>query len=384
MTRGNGIVRKDGATEYLDMGAVHFRRIELVASLSEHVGYKAGLALTRERLASLLDPNIEDGLVIGDDNDMLRVRAEEYDEYLCKLLYEVGNIRSPDSMPSIFGLYRKFEKDKRLFPIYLAVQDLFNRYCEECYNSDAGPIDGNKFVELALAQFGPDGLDVAIAIAECVVEDMHKSSLADMRRVDWRDVADLEALFRSESLKTPHGEFFDQRFIDYLSRNFGTIDQINWRKFEGLTCEFFHRLGLYVEIGKGRDDGNIDARIWQKKNARKRPPLILVQCKREKDAVGKVVVKALYADVEFEKAKLGLIVTSSALEPGARKVCLARSYPVREANRDTLKTWIAAMRTPYSGIFLGERLLRDRRLQFHRLGHVLEHRLLLLLPIVLS
>lgn len=335
------------------MGAIHFRRIEFVASLSEHVGYKAGLALTRERMAELLDQE-QDGLVLGNDDTTLRVRSEAYGEYLCKLLYAVGNISSPDSMPSIFSLYRKFEKDKRLLPIYLAVQEMFIRYCEESYETGTEPIDLNKFVELAKSRHGKEGEYVALIIVQCVVNDMHKSFLGNMRRIEWKDVADLETLFRSENLKTLHGEFFDQRFVDFLSHNFDAIEKINWRKFEGLTCEFFHRLGLHVEIGKGRDDGNVDARIWQKGRAKNKPPLILVQCKREKEAVGKVVVKALYADVEYEKAKLGLIVTSSALEPGARKVCLARSYPILEANRDTLKSWVGAMRTPYSGVFLGE------------------------------
>src|SRR5437667_10838594 len=122
------------------MGAMHFRRIELVASLSEHVGYKAGLALTRERMAELLDQE-RDGLILSDDDTMLRVRSEAYGEHLCKLLYAVGNISSPDSMQSIFGLHRRFEKDRRLFPVYLAVQELFNRFCEESCQASTGPID---------------------------------------------------------------------------------------------------------------------------------------------------------------------------------------------------------------------------------------------------
>lgn len=335
------------------MGAMYFRRIEFVTSLSEHVGYKAGLALTRERIAELLDKD-QDRLVAGDDSAMLRVRSEEYADYLCKLLHAVGNISSPDSMPSVFGLYRKFERNPRLLPVYLAVQESFNRFCGESNEARTGPIDLNIFVERAKSQHGTEGEYVALTIVQCVVDDMHKSFLGNMRRIEWKDVADLEALFRSENLGSAHGEFFDQRFVDFLSHNFDAIKKINWRKFEGLTCEFFHRLGLYVEIGKGRDDDSVDARIWQKGKAKNEPPLILVQCKREKEAVGKVVVKALYADVKHEKAQLGLIVTSSAIAPGARKVCLARSYPIHEANRDTLRIWIAAMRTPYAGVFLGE------------------------------
>ena len=48
------------------------------------------------------------------------------------------------------------------------------------------------------------------------------------------------------------------------------------------------------------------------------------QCKRQKEKVGKVVVKALWADVQHEKASPGLIVTTSRLSPGAKEVCAAR------------------------------------------------------------
>jgi hypothetical protein len=35
------------------MGSLHFRRIELVTSLNELVGYKAGVALNREQMNAL-------------------------------------------------------------------------------------------------------------------------------------------------------------------------------------------------------------------------------------------------------------------------------------------------------------------------------------------
>lgn len=112
------------------------------------------------------------------------------------------------------------------------------------------------------------------------------------RETEWRDVTQLNELFSSENLATLHGTYFDQRFVDFLSRNFASIDQINWRKFEGLTCEFFDQIGFHVEIGEGRDDDNIDARVWARPENVEGPPLIMVQCKREKQKVEKVVVKA--------------------------------------------------------------------------------------------
>jgi restriction system protein len=113
-------------------------------------------------------------------------------------------------------------------------------------------------------------------------------------------------------------------------------------------------VGCHVEIGEGRNDEGIDGRVWPSKEDRSQPPLVLVQCKRQQDKVSKVVVKALYADVVAEGAKAGIIVTTNALSPGARRVCTARSYPVGEADRETLRKWLAAMRTPGTGVFCGE------------------------------
>ena len=79
-----------------------------------------------------------------------------------------------------------------------------------------------------------------------------------------------------------------------------------------------------------------------------------MQCKREKSQVGKVVVKALYADVLHEKANSGLIVTTTGLSPGAKKVCTARAYPITGIDRDGLIKWINLMRTPGKGVFMGE------------------------------
>ena len=76
------------------------------------------------------------------------------------------------------------------------------------------------------------------------------------------------------------------------------------------------------------------------------PPALLVQCKRQKAKVSKVIVKALWADVLHENATSGLIVTTSVLSPGARKVSTARNYPVDEADRETLRQWVHQMRTP--------------------------------------
>ena len=93
-------------------------------------------------------------------------------------------------------------------------------------------------------------------------------------------------------------------------------------------------------------------RVWPKDADKHLPPTTLVQCKRQKDKIEKVVVKALYADILEAQAQSGLIVTTSALSPGSEKVCTVRAYPITQASRETLKQWITTMRTPYTGVFL--------------------------------
>ena len=151
-------------------------------------------------------------------------------------------------------------------------------------------------------------------------------------------------LFESASLVTPHGKYLDQRFIDFLAENFESIDDMHWRKFEGLSAEFFEREGARVEVGPGSNDDGVDLRVWWPDDDQEKPAAVLVQCKREKSAVDKVTLKALYADVLHERASSGLIVTTQRLSPGAETTRTARSYPIDAADRATLRIWIDKMR----------------------------------------
>jgi restriction system protein len=79
---------------------------------------------------------------------------------------------------------------------------------------------------------------------------------------------------------------------------------------------------------------------------------VIVQCKRQKAKIEKVVIKALYADVVAEKAKSGMIVTTSRLSAGAEATRTARNYPLQVADRDTLKAWLSKLRVPGAGIVM--------------------------------
>jgi len=169
----------------------------------------------------------------------------------------------------------------------------------------------------------------------------------------WRDVLALSELFNSASIATAYGRFFDQRFVDYLAVNFEEIGSVNWRKFEALVAERFHREGFQVELGPGRNDNGVDIRVWESDaDASITRPTLIIQCKRENRKIEKVVVKALAADVEWEGAEQGMLAATVDWSPGAREVVKTRKYPLAEVNREVLKHWVVGMRSTGSGLWL--------------------------------
>nr|WP_247682653.1 restriction endonuclease [Pseudoalteromonas sp. MMG013] len=177
---------------------------------------------------------------------------------------------------------------------------------------------------------------------------MEHSPNTALRFNQFKDVLNLEDLFKEYSPVVSQGTFLDQRFIDYLSVNSEKIGQIHWRKFEELTAECFAKFGYTVELGPGSNDDGVDVRVWN--DADKGSPKYIVQCKRTKSKIDKVTVKGLYADTMHEGSELGILVTSSEFSPGARKTVSARSYPIEEVNGDNIKSWLNELRTPGSGI----------------------------------
>lgn len=334
------------------MGAAILPRIQLITTLSEVAGYKSGLALTTKQIIEHL-PDHEEYLA-GPEDQIIRIRSEEYEEIFVELLHKLGVIASP--RPTLLGMgFRAHYKadPKKLGLADKIIQIFLSEIPKATAKAGNKKIDLTPFVEECGRQHGKEGLELGLAFVDEVMDSLQSSPWSEFRRVDWTDTAQLKDLFESEGLKTLYGKFFDQRYINYLDQNFDEIDKINWRKFEGLTAEFFEREGFRTEIGPGRDDGNIDVRIWPKDAADGRPPTIIVQCKRQASKVGKVVVKALYADLVHERAESGLIVTTRSLAPGAAEVCTARGYPIKQADRTAVRKWIENMRTPLSGVFLG-------------------------------
>jgi len=317
------------------MGAIWFKQSDLVEKVFEYVGYKSGLALTAKSLAKYI-PEEYRPIWSEKPDAAIRLRSEAFQELIADTLFNLG-VPDPGCVPFFAPLASISQKDPRFAEMFEDLKAAVTRF-----ERRKGEYDIVGLLQYASAKYDVIGSELAMELATNP-KARERSPWGVFRDIEWQDVRQLDDLFQSENLATFHGKYFDQRFVDFLAGNGEELPNIQWRQFEGLTAEYFGRQGYKVVLGPGRDDDNIDVRAWADGNVG--PPTILIQCKREKKEVGKVVVKALYADILHERAESGLIVTTSALSPGAEKIRTARGYPIEEADRAKVLQWIKAMRS---------------------------------------
>lgn len=329
------------------MASIYMAREEFKDEVKEVIGYKSGLNIEDKEIIKFLD-SYSIRLWQGDSTG-IRFRPEEYENIIYSVLSGVGYTNIKKSSFPGFEVLHKYRDDKKvnniLHEVFLLRNAWWKLELDRCMRTGSKSLNPQGFIEEAYNKYGKLGMKLAIEITLNQVEHERCSPWNSVRRVDWENIIDLKDLFKSEGLETSYGSFIDQRYINYLYKNFDEdIDSIHWRKFEAITCEYFERNGYHVKIGEGRNDGGIDARIWRDGDFEQNSPTIIVQCKRQKSKVSNTVVKALYADVLAEGAESGLIVTSTKISPSGKSVAKARGYNVDWCERDTLKKWIEKMR----------------------------------------
>jgi restriction system protein len=339
------------------MGVIVFRTREFGGALSETAGYKSGLGLDEIRLRGF----VEDGgcsELWPIEDTLMRVRSEDFEEIFAYVLHRLGIGPATYDPTVLVAVWHDVKGDPERRELFKPVADAFVAWLGTAVgevDAASGPVDPHPFVADVACSQGPTAALLALDMVERAAVRLNNSPYSVARSVNWADTRDLDELFRSERLEGPHGTYFDQRFVNFLAANFESIDKINWRQFEGLAGEYFARAGFAVELGPGRGDGGVDVRLWPtEEGAEGMPAAVLVQCKRQKAKISNTVVKALWADVHAEGAGSGLIVTTSSFAPSAENVRTARDYPVAEAGRPALRSWIAEMRTPGTGFFMAE------------------------------
>lgn len=336
------------------MGSIIFRPGELADGLSEIAGYKAGLTLSIEELCDNLSGTEFPDTIRDAEEYGARLRSEEYEMLFYKLLYRIGYLKEEFNGDHT-GAYRfhKYRK-QNLLQEYEAVMKIFIAIWTELLKhakaNGSKSIDPTPFLIKCHQQFGAVGLRMAIEQIEIMDRSVTLNPHSAGRSVEWASPLALNKLFSGTNEKPEFGNFIDQRFIDYLSSNLDRLPEMHWRKFEQLSAEFFHREGYEVKLGPGSNDDGVDVRVWKPDSGPADKPLCLVQCKRQKAKVERVIVKGLYADVEHEGAEYGVIVTTSELSPAARSTVSARGYPIQEIEREGLSKWLSALRTPGTGI----------------------------------
>lgn len=328
------------------MANITLKREEFKDQVKEVIGYKSGLILQDKDIEKFLD-DYDIKLWVGEEK-IIRFRPEDYERIVNSVLFGLGYKDKLNTNINPIGMLKKYSYDKRIESVVKKILlfriEWLNEEVKRCIESNKKNIDPTPFINESYKRYGKLGKMLAYETLYEHLEYERCSPWSSVRRVEWENTIELEDLFKSEGLETLYGTFIDQRYINYLYRNFDDIGSINWRKFEAITCEYFDRKGFHVEIGKGRNDGGIDARVWKEEDSEKSYPTIVIQCKRQKKKVENIVVKALYADMNEEKDDSGLIVTSSEISKSGKEIAVARGYKIDWCERDKLKKWIKEMR----------------------------------------
>ena len=334
------------------MGAIWFDKGALADHLHEIIGYKSGVAASIEQMCDLLpDSNWADEIISSEEYG-IRLRSEDYESLYYNLLHKVGVTEKP--YEGIFELFNLTRKHKELEGEQFSIDilDIYHSHIKKEIELSAKEgrksFDPSSMMKEAHIRYGMKGLNALMEIIEEYERMRNYSPHAMGRWQEWNDIINLNNLFSQHEPVVTEGEFFDQRFIDFLSVNQDKLGDIHWRKFEELISECFNKFGYKVELGPGTNDDGVDVRVWM--DDKSTAPEYIIQCKRHKAKIDKVTVKGLYADVLHNEANMGLLVTTSEFSVGARKTVKARGYPVEEVNGDMVKQWLVELRTPGSGI----------------------------------
>ena len=337
------------------MGSIIFAPRTLADALSDVAGYKAGLALSIAELCDHLQGTPYPDMIRESEESHVRLHSTEYESLFYKLLHRIGYTREEyDGDYTGAKRFHKYRRDPEKLKVYEGVLELWvgmaNQMIDEAKKNGSKKMDPRAFVRACAERYGRPGYEMAMEQLEVLNNALSLSPHSVGRAVEWTSALALKGLIEGTGEAPQVGRYIDQRFVNYLAQNADRLPEMHWRKFEELAAEFFQREGFKVELGPGANDDGVDVRIWAPDAAPGERPLCLVQCKRQKAKVEKVVVKGLYSDVEYEGASYGVLVTTSELAPGARATIEARGYPIREVNREGVVQWLGRLRTPGTGI----------------------------------
>lgn len=332
------------------MGSIIFGPKGLPDNLTELAGSKAGLAMSIEEICDSLSEAGYADMVLDAEANGIRIRSEEYEDLFYSFMHSIGHTEDEYQGPivELGKQYHRYKSKPKELELFMNVTSEMTRHMREALGRGEPP--NPEFVLTQIKRkYGTPGALIALETFE-INQRGARLSPYGYHFCEWQSPIELKGLFSGSKKIPERGRFIDQRYIDYLSNNSNRLGTIHWRKFEQLTAEFYEREGYLVNLGPGSNDNGVDVRIWHPDSNPAESPLCIVQCKRVHDKVDKVTVKGLHADVEFEQASYGVIVTTSELSPGAKTTISARGYSIQAVERDGVKSWLNKLRTPGTGI----------------------------------
>lgn len=314
----------------------------LLDMIQEIITFKAGLLLEFDEILRFLEQcghtDIVSSLKSGNLASLITLRAEEIEQIINDIRVKIGNLTS-SRLPMLVDILKEYSECEN------ELENLINAFSEIVNERPISTIESLKQELKKRASIADE--NIINLFIKFLIKREHHSILSRVTVQRWDKPIPLKDLFTNENLPDDPSTFIDQRFIDYLSSQPEDLYNINWRKFEGLVAEFFHRNGYQVQIGPGRGDGGIDIKAIAENNS-EAPKIILIQCKRYKkgNLVKAETVKALYFDVTTQGASKGLIATTSFLDKTGKQICEeSRKYNLIAAEHDTICQWLQAMRT---------------------------------------
>ncbi|WP_051569343.1 restriction endonuclease [Alkaliphilus transvaalensis] len=314
---------------------------DIIDTIQEVIILKSGMYLNYDEIKDILkkiDCKLSDVLLKHEVTTYHRFRPEEIEFVINEIRVHIGELS--DSNPfTLLKIVKNFPEHQDEF--MMVVKELSN--CMDWHRREYGlekPL-GKEFVQCLVDKSGTSR-KVADLVFYSIAQNLNRSISYEHSIKNWDGVVKLSDLFESEVLPKLPDKYFDQRYIDYLSKNTNSLYGINWRQFEGLTAEFFNRNGFEINLGKGRKDGGIDVYATDSKTGQ----LLIIQCKRysKNSKVDVNVVKALYFDVVDKKADHALLATTSEICSEGKRIT-ARNYPISLAEHNNIVEWVKSMET---------------------------------------
>ena len=314
------------------MGAITTSIRNYLDTISEVVGIKAGILLSYDEIREVLKQKYDDWFIAEPNIDLgMRIRSEEFDSHIRFIRYRLGNLTKDMLNPFLASdrLIKYIDKGIDPSPAIHYLRSISAKYKNQ-------KVDPLKIIEEIVKGAKVSrrlATDVVLMVAD---HQFQSSDILPPETEEWDGGTPLSNLFKME-IKSKEKDFVDQKFLDYLAVNQHKLTEIHWRNFERFCAEFFKKSGYEIKLGPGTNDGGIDIRAYDKKHPEK--PLIVIQCKRysENNKVEIETVKAFYTDVEFEKAVHGVIVTTSYIAAGGKRISNARKYPLSFIENEEVK-----------------------------------------------